>query len=102
VNDCPTYLTLSKTGVYIRVHAQPAARKEGLRGIHGDAIKLAVHAAPQDGKANVAIAVLLATLLCIAKSDVSIVAGHQSRSKRFFIEGNAEVLMKAIENILQQ
>jgi len=92
----PPYLTLTKKGIYLRIHAQPAARKEGLRGIHGDAIKIAIRAAPQDGKANIAIAILLAALLNVKKSNVTIVAGHQSRSKRFFIEGNTEALKNAI------
>ncbi|MDQ6975997.1 MAG: DUF167 domain-containing protein [Mariprofundaceae bacterium] len=91
-----SYVTLAKKGIYLRIHAQPSARKEGVRGIHGEAIKLAIRAAPEDGKANTAIATFLAKQLGVAKSDVTIVAGHQSRRKRFFINGQTDALIEAV------
>ncbi len=92
----PAYLTPSAKGVYLAVHAQPGARRPGLRGLHGEALKIAVREAAQDGKANAAIAATLAKALDVSKSAVQVVAGHQSRSKRVFIEGDADELQQRI------
>jgi hypothetical protein len=100
VSDTPPYLTLAENGVYLRLHAQPGARQAGLRGLHGDALKVAVRDAAQDGKANAAIAVAVAKGVGVAKTNVTIVSGHQSRSKRCFIEGDPATLQQAIEQWL--
>jgi len=102
VSDTPPYLTLAENGVYVRLHAQPGARKGGLRGLHGDAIKVAVRDAAQDGKANAAITLSVAKSLGVSKSCVCIVSGHQSRSKRCFIEGDSDALQHAIQQWLSK
>jgi len=94
------YLTLAKDGVYLSIHAQPGAKKESLRGLHGDAVKVAVRQAAQEGKANKAIEAFVASSLGIPKRSVSVTAGLTSRSKRLFIEGDAEIIAGAIEDWL--
>ena len=92
----PHYLTIGNGGLYLHIHAQPGAKQTALRGLHGDAIKLAIKEAPQDGKANKAIEVFVAKALGIAKSSVNVTSGHTSRSKRLFVEGDTESLSKAV------
>jgi hypothetical protein len=79
------------------VHAQPGAKQAALRGLHGDAIKVAVKQAAQDGKANKAIEAFLAKELGLPKSAVEVTSGHTSRSKHLFIRGDAADLLQRIE-----
>ena len=83
-------------GVYLSVHAQPGSKRPALRGLHGDAVKIAVKEAPQDGKANKAIESFVAKELGLPKSTVLVTSGHTSRSKRLFIDGEAELLFRKV------
>lgn len=65
----------------------PGASRTRIVGVLGDALKVAVSAPPEGGKANAAVCKLLATRLGKAKSDVSIVAGHSQPHKRVFVRG---------------
>jgi uncharacterized protein (TIGR00251 family) len=56
-------------------------------GRHGDAWKVRVAAAPEDGKANAAVVRLLAETLSLTVRDVEIVSGHSSRDKTVTLEG---------------
>ncbi len=78
-------------GLYLRVHAQPGARKVGVRGLHGDAVKIAVREVAESGKANKAIAAFVAKELGLAKGAVSVVSGHTSRAKRLLLAGGEEL-----------
>jgi len=100
-DDFLAALTPGKGGVYINLHAQPGARREKLCGMHGDALKLAVRQAAQDGKANAAIVALMADLLGCAKRDVEVAAGHTSRRKRLFVSGDEAVIKAKIKVLLQ-
>ena len=73
--------------VLIDVHVVPGSRREGLDGVHGDALKVAVRARPEKGKANAALVELLARVLGLRRSGVEVVSGHASRRKRVRIEG---------------
>jgi len=97
-----SYLTVVENGIYLTVHAQPGARQAALRGLHGDAIKVAVKEAAQDGKANKAIEAFIAKALGIAKSSVRVASGHSSRSKRVFVEGDNIELLRSVEGWLSQ
>jgi len=50
-------------------------------GRHGDAWKVRVAAAPEHGKANLAVLALLAEALALPRSSVSLVSGGASRDK---------------------
>jgi uncharacterized protein len=79
------------------VHAQPGAKQAALRGLHGDAVKVAVKQAAQDGKANAAIAAFIAESLGLPKSAVEVASGHTARGKRLFIRGDAAEIRRRIE-----
>lgn len=85
-----------KGGLYLNVHAQPGARKPALRGLHGDAVKIAVGEAAQDGKANRAIIRFIADSLDLAQRDVEISSGETSRRKRVLLHGDAEALKRKL------
>ena len=69
------------------VHLQPRASDTAIVGLHGDALKVRVQAAPVDGAANDALVELLARLLDLRSSDVRIVAGQTSRRKVVEVRG---------------
>jgi hypothetical protein len=87
--------------VYISIHAQPGARREKICGMHGDALKIAVRQAPQDGKANQAIMKFLADALCLSRQDVDLSSGLTSRRKRFFVKGDAKQIIQRLEELLR-
>jgi uncharacterized protein (TIGR00251 family) len=72
---------------YLDVKVSPKASRDAVLGWYGDALKIAVTAAPERGRANAAVAALLAETLRIPVSRVEVVAGHAAARKRLAIEG---------------
>jgi uncharacterized protein (TIGR00251 family) len=77
-----TWLVADGTGVTLRLHIQPGAKKTEVAGLHGEALKIRLAAPPVDGKANACLIGFLADQLGVAKSVVSLVSGESSRAKR--------------------
>ncbi|MCU1353589.1 MAG: hypothetical protein JWM05_2798 [Acidimicrobiales bacterium] len=69
----------------LRVHAQPGAGRSEVVGRYGDALKVRVAAPPERGRANEAIAGLLASAFGVPAGAVELVRGETSRSKAFRI-----------------
>lgn len=101
MNEIDTAITVGKGGVYLNIHAQPGARKLQLRGMHGDAIKIAVREAAQDGKANAAIVNFMAELLGCTRQHVKVASGHTSRHKRLFVSGDIQPVIRRLHEILK-
>lgn len=74
-------------GCVVAVRAQPGARRDAVVGEHNGALKVAISAAPDKGKANEAIAAVLCATLGVKKSQVALLTGPTSRDKRFLIRG---------------
>lgn len=91
-----------RNGLYLNVHAQPGARKPSLRGMHGDAVKIAVAEAAQDGKANSAILKYIAEALDLRRDEVELAAGQSSRRKRVFLHGEEAGLRSRLYRWLDQ
>jgi uncharacterized protein (TIGR00251 family) len=72
-------------GVLLPVRAQPGARKSGVLGEHAGALKVAVTAPAQDGRANAAVLELVREWLGLKRSDVELVSGTKDRNKRLLI-----------------
>ena len=66
-------------------------------GRHGDAIKVTVSAPPEDGRANKAVALLLAATLGLKANQVRVVKGHAQRLKVVQIDG---IDQEAVETLL--
>lgn len=73
--------------VMLRVKAVPGASRESISGLLGDRLKVRVSAAPEGGKANKAIARLLARSLGIKPAQIQLRAGQTNPEKIFAIEG---------------
>lgn len=79
------------------VRAQPGARKNAVVGELGGALKVAVTAPPEDGRANQAITELLREWLKLKRSQVELASGATNRNKHFLIRG---LSVKELEDLL--
>lgn len=75
------------TGVRLSVRVQPRASANEIVGVHGDALKVRLTAAPVEGAANRALVELLADTFGIPVRGVTIVAGASSRTKVVELDG---------------
>ena len=72
-------------GCILPVRAEPGARKAGVLGEQNGALKVAVTAPPEDGRANQALVEALREILGLKRSQVELIGGRTSRDKRFLI-----------------
>ncbi len=79
------HLQSSPEGTLISVRAQPGAKRNAILGEHDGALRVAVTAPPDKGKANEAIATVLAKAFSIPNSAVELVSGPSSRQKRLLL-----------------
>jgi uncharacterized protein (TIGR00251 family) len=80
-------LVKHREGVILPIRAQPGARKNAIVGAHGGALKVAVTAPPEKGKANKAIIDLLARALGLSKAQLELIAGETSSRKKLLVRG---------------
>ena len=83
-------VTETGAGCVLAVLAQARARRNGVVGEHAGALKVAVTAPPEDGKANRALVELLQNVLGVKRSQVELLAGETTRQKRFLIRNLAK------------
>jgi uncharacterized protein (TIGR00251 family) len=69
------------------VRVVPKASKIEVVGMHAGALKVRIAAPPVDGAANAELVRLLAKHFGVSRSDVEIVAGQTSKSKRVRVTG---------------
>ncbi|RMF44265.1 MAG: DUF167 domain-containing protein [Planctomycetota bacterium] len=77
----------SPAGAIIPVHAQPGARRTQVVGAHGGAVKIAVRAKAEGGKANQALIDVIAKIMAVPKSSCEIIGGAAHRQKRVLVHG---------------
>ena len=97
------HLQRNAAGTILPVRAQPGARRNAVLGEHDGALRVAVTAAPDKGKANQAIVELLSSAFGIPKSAVELVGGASSRQKRFLLRGvlpetAAEIVLRLLNS----
>lgn len=80
-------LSPAENGVYITLHVQPGAKREGVTGLFGTALKIALNAPPVEGKANAALLRFLAGKLGVHRNSIELCSGASSRNKRVFVPG---------------
>ena len=80
-------LTDHAQGITLPVKAAAGSSRSRIVGVLGGRLKIAVAAAPEKGKANRAIADLLADALGTAKRNVTLMSGTTSPLKTFVVRG---------------
>ena len=83
----------------------PRASANRLGGVRdeadgGVALKAAVTAPPEDGKANAALVALLAQAWRVPKSAIRVVAGASDRRKTLLVEGDPALLLDRMTRTL--
>ncbi|HEX4823924.1 MAG TPA: DUF167 domain-containing protein [Candidatus Polarisedimenticolaceae bacterium] len=78
-------LTAVSGGTRLRLRVKPGARRAEIVGVHGGALKIAVSAPPERGKANGAVIDLIARTLDLPIEAVTIVRGSASQDKLVFV-----------------
>jgi len=71
----------------IRVRVTPRAGRDEIDGWQDGVLRVRVHAAPVDGRANEAVCRLLAKQLGLPYSAVEVVSGSSARTKTLRVEG---------------
>lgn len=72
-------------GAVLPIRVQPGAKKTGVLGEQAGALKIAVAAAPEQGKANKAVLDVLVEFLEVKKNLISLISGQTNRNKKYLI-----------------
>jgi uncharacterized protein (TIGR00251 family) len=97
----PIVVTPHPQGATLAVRAQPGARKNAVVGEQANALKVAVTAPPEDGRANSALVEVLRNWLGVKRSQLELVGGATSRNKVILVrEVTAEGLITLINSKL--
>ncbi|NQU75104.1 MAG: DUF167 domain-containing protein [Planctomycetes bacterium] len=82
------------------VKAVPGSSRDRIVGVLGEELKIAVSAPPEKGKANKAVAAILAKALGVPVRDVSLTSGDTSPHKEFAVAGiSARQLIDRLKRI---
>jgi uncharacterized protein (TIGR00251 family) len=80
-------ITEQDGGVELTVKVVPGSSRDRVTGAWNTALRMAVSAPPEGGKANKHVCALLAATLGVRRADVTITHGHTQPLKRVRIEG---------------
>jgi uncharacterized protein (TIGR00251 family) len=72
-------------GVVLSIRSHASARRNAILGGRDGALRVAVTAAPEKGKANRAIIAVLSKAFGISKSQIELVSGETSAKKRLLV-----------------
>jgi hypothetical protein len=81
-------------GWRFRVRAAPGATRPGVRGEHDGALRLAVAAPPEKGRANAELVERLAEALGVRRAQLELVAGATGREKWVAVRGLGEAALR--------
>ncbi len=85
----------------MRVRVTPRAGRDRLEGVidlpGGPALKIAVSAPPEGGKANAALCKVLAKFFVTAKSNIAVTSGASARTKQVAIAGDGTTLAAVLD-----
>lgn len=81
------FVQVSSTGVVIHIHCQPGAKVSEIKGLHGDRLKIRLHAPAIEGKANSELIRFLSEILQISRSHIVLLRGDKSREKTVEVRG---------------
>lgn len=97
---------ITEWGLTLAVRLTPKARRSRIEGLAAEAgggsvIKIAVTAAPENGKANAALVKLLAKEWRLPKTSIAIRRGGTTRRKTLAIAGDGAALAERLEKWLR-
>ncbi len=90
---------LDETSCSIALKVTPGARCDGVIGVYGDVLKVAVASPPEHGQANAAVQRVLARWLELKPNQVELVSGLSSSRKRVRLAASAETVTAAAASL---
>ena len=75
-------------GIIFKIFVQPRSSKNVIVGLHGDALKIKLTAAPVDNAANKMCIKFMAKHLGVSNSQLEIISGHTSRTKQLLLRSS--------------
>ncbi len=81
-----TFVTVAG-GVQLDLKVVPGASRTKVTGLWGAALKVAVAAPPEGGKANAAVIEVIADVFGLKRGDVQIISGQTKPLKRVLLAG---------------
>jgi uncharacterized protein YggU (UPF0235/DUF167 family) len=91
-------------GLVLRIRLTPKSSVDAIEGCletpDGVALSARVRAAPEGGKANAALCVVVADWLDLPKRSVTVTSGHKSRIKQLTLHGEAAELTARLKEAL--
>lgn len=81
------------------IHVTPRARRDGVTGSHGDALRVSVKAPPADGRANRSCVAVLSEVLAVPRSAVDLDPGSRGRRKRVRVRGDPPSLAARLRTL---
>jgi uncharacterized protein len=90
------FYTIRDRDIALRVRAKAGARSDRIAGVRGDSLLVEVRAAPERGRANDAIARVLADALGIRASDIALKLGAGSPRKLFIVPREAQPALETL------
>lgn len=100
LNAAPVCWRATATEVVLRVRVTPKSSRDAVAGLtetaDGPALAVRVRAVPEDGAANTAVALAVATWLGLPKSTVQVTAGTKSRVKSVTLTGDVVAITKLL------
>ncbi len=85
----------------LAVYVQPRAGKSGFAGVFQERLKIRISAPPVEGEANKECIEFLAKALGVAKSEVRLAKGGQSRQKTFIISRPLENIYSLLKVLIE-
>jgi uncharacterized protein (TIGR00251 family) len=92
----PLTIIAHPEGATVALRVQPKAKRTGVQGEQASALKVAVTAPPEDGKANEAVVELLRDVLKVPRSRLEILSGHTNRNKVLLVRGVTAAQLAAL------
>lgn len=87
-------------GARFHVAARPNAGRSAIQGVHDGALKVAIGAAAEKGKANKELLAFLAKQLGLRKTELELTAGETGRKKTLQAALGADELRARLEALL--
>ncbi|MFM9904387.1 MAG: DUF167 domain-containing protein [Pyrinomonadaceae bacterium] len=84
-------VTEKENSIVFSVRVVPRAAKSEIIGEHDGALKVRIASPPVDGAANAELIKLLTNHFSVSRSDVEILSGLTSKTKRIRITGISEI-----------
>ena len=103
--DITDALSASSQGTFIAIEVSTGSKADSFPSGYNPwrkTLSCQISAQPVDGKANIAIIMLIASVLGVSRNDVNIVTGATSSQKKVLIRGlSVNEVKTKLENIIQ-